>query len=168
MEEIIIEKRFGDIAEEYAGLRKSRTVVIQAPYEGTLTYGKGASRGPRAIIDASMNMELFDDELNQDTYKFGIHTAPPLAFSRDASPEDAINKVKGTVSEVLQANKFPVVVGGEHSITVGSVKATREQYPDLSVLSLDAHYDLRDQYKGSKFNHACVTRRVQETNGSSP
>lgn len=162
MEEIILEKRFGDVIEEHAGLKKSRTVLIQAPYEGTLTYGKGASGGPRAIIDASMNMELFDDELNQETYKLGIYTAPPLEFSQETSPEDAINKVKDAVSEVLQANKFPVIVGGEHSITVGSVKAMKEQNPDLSVLTLDAHYDLRDEYKGSKFNHACVTRRVQE------
>lgn len=162
MEETILQKRFGDITEDWAGFKKSRVVIIQAPYEGTLTYLKGAARGPQAIIDASTNMELFDDELGVETYKTGIYTSPPLEFIPGEAPEEAIDKVENAVNDVLQANKFPVILGGEHSITVGAVKAAKKAFPDLSVLHLDAHYDLRDEYKGSKNNHACVARRIRE------
>jgi len=93
MEEVILEKRFGDISEDMAGLKKSRAVIIPAPFEGTLTYVKGASRGPQAIIEASTNMELFDDELQVDTCKIGIYTSPPLEFGPDTTPEKAIDKV---------------------------------------------------------------------------
>ena len=162
MEEIILEKRFGDIAEECAGLRKSRIAIIQAPYGGTLTYIKGADAGPQAIIDASMNLELFDDELQAETYKMGIYTNPPLKLDPTMSPEKVINKVKDAVSEAMEANKFPVLLGGEHSVTVGAVKAAKKVANNISVLHLDAHYDLRDEYMDSKYNHACVARRLQE------
>lgn len=162
MEDIILQKRFGGIAEDWAGLKKSRVVIIQAPYEGTLTYMKGAAGGPGAIIEASMNMEIFDDELQVETYKAGIYTSPPLEFPPEITPEQAAEKVKDAVTEVFKANKFPVVLGGEHSITVGCVRAAKEFSGDVSVLHLDAHYDLRDEYKGSKHNHACVARRIQE------
>lgn len=162
MEEVILEKRFGDITEDWAGLKKSRIVIIPAPYEGTLTYIKGASNGPQAIIDASTNMELFDDELGIETYKMGIHTSVPLEFAPGAAPEEALGKVENAVSDVLQAGKFPVVLGGEHSVTVGAVRAAKKICGDLSVLHLDAHYDLRDEYRSSKNNHACVARRILE------
>lgn len=162
MEEVILEKRFGDISEDMAGLKKSRAVIIPAPFEGTLTYVKGASRGPQAIIEASTNMELFDDELQVDTCKIGIYTSPPLEFGPDTTPEKAIDKVKNAARDTLRMSKFPVILGGEHSIAIGAVKAAKEVFSDLSVLHLDAHYDLRDEYKGSKNNHACVARRIQE------
>ena len=162
MEEVILDRRFGDIAEDWAGSRKARAVIIPAPYEGTLTYGKGAAKGPQAIIDASTNMELFDDELQQETYKVGIYTNPPIEFPPDTPPEKAINKVKEVVTHVLEAGKFPVVLGGEHSVAMGAIKAAKKSFNDLSVLHLDAHYDLRDEYKGSKNNHACIARRIQE------
>lgn len=162
MEEVILEKRFGDIAEDWSGPKKSRVVIIQAPYEGTLTYVKGASNGPQAIIDASTNMELFDDELQQETYKIGIYTSPALEFPPDTTPEKAVNKVRDAAAEVFEANKFPVILGGEHSVALGGVKAAKKVFNDVSVLHLDAHYDLRDEYKGSKDNHACVARRIQE------
>jgi agmatinase len=162
MEEVILEKRFGGIAADWAGLKKSRSVIIQAPYEGTVTYGKGTSKGPEAIVDASTNMELFDDELNVETYKTGIYTSPPLEFGPGAGPEAALGKVEEAARHVFHANKFPVILGGEHSITVGAVRAAKELFSGLSVLSLDAHHDLRDEYRGSKLNHACVARRLQE------
>lgn len=164
MEEVILEKenRFGDLAEEYATLKKSKIVIIQAPYEGTLTYMKGASNGPRAIIDASTNMELFDDELGVETHKLGIYTSPPIEFKPDTSPSTAANRVREAAEEVLQLEKFPVILGGEHSVSVGGVRAAKKFFKNLSVLHLDAHYDLRDEYKGSKLNHACVARRIQE------
>ncbi|MGB2706086.1 MAG: agmatinase [Candidatus Omnitrophota bacterium] len=162
MEEVILEKRFSDVASDYAGLKKAKACVIQAPYEGTLTYVKGARRGPAAIIDASANMERFDDELQTETYKIGIYTSPPLEFGISATPEKAISRVKDAVSEVLQAGKFPVVLGGEHSVTVGAVRAAKETFKELSVLYLDAHCDLRDEYGGSKYNHACTARRIHK------
>ena len=160
MEEVILKKRFGDIGEDCAGLKKSKVCIIQAPYDETLTYIKGARKGPRAIIEASTNMELFDDELQTETYKIGIYTAPPLEFDTPTTPEKAIASVKDAVKEVFDAGKFPVLLGGEHSITVGAVKAAKEVFNEISVLHLDAHYDLRDEYNGSKYNHACVARRL--------
>ena len=162
MEEKQQVKNFGNIGEDYSGFKKAKACIIQAPYEGTVTYGKGTSKGPEAIIDASTYMELFDDELQFETQKYGIHTSSPLEFDPAAAPEKIVSKVKDAVGAILQANKFPVLLGGEHSITAGAVKAAKEAAPELSVLYLDAHYDLRDEYKGSKYNHACVARRIHE------
>lgn len=162
MEEKQEAKNFGNINEDHASFKKAKACVIQAPYEGAVTYGKGTGRGPGAIIDASMHMELFDDELQSETHRQGIHTSPPLEFDSHTTPEKAASQVKNAVAEVLKANKFPVLLGGEHSLTIGAVKAAKEVAPELSVLYLDAHYDLRDEYKGSKYNHACVARRVHE------
>jgi len=161
MEEVILEKRFGDISADSSGFKKAKTCIIQAPYEGTVTYGKGTSRGPRAIIEASRHLELFDDELQAETYKIGIYTSPPLEIALSATPEKAISKVKEAVAEVFKANKFPILIGGEHSLSIGAVKAAKEVFNDLSVLHLDAHCDLRDEYAGSKYNHGCVARRIQ-------
>ncbi len=161
MEEIVLQKRFGDIDEDWSGFKKSKVSLIPAPYDGTLTYVKGAAEGPEAIIEASMNMDLYDDELQCETYKIGIHTSAPLEINSTMPPEKVISKVKEKVTSVLQANKFPVVLGGEHSVTIGAVKAAKEFFNNLSVLYLDAHYDLREEYMGSKYNHACVARRLQ-------
>ena len=161
-EEIILDKRFGDIEADWAGFKKAKVAIIPAPYAGTLTYAKGAGRGPEAIIEASRNMELFDEELQSETYKVGIYTNPPVEFDASAGPEKAIQKVKEKIKELTQAGKFPVMLGGEHTVTVGAVKALKESFSNLSVLHLDAHYDLRDEYRGSKYNHACVGRRVQQ------
>ncbi|MFH1594022.1 MAG: agmatinase [Candidatus Omnitrophota bacterium] len=162
MEDIILEKRFGDIDKNWAGLKKAGVCIVPVPYEGTLTYMKGASKGPEAIINASLNMELFDDELHTETYKAGIYTSPPLAIDSEDTPEKVIDKVKDVTGEILKAEKLPVILGGEHSITIGAVKAVKEVFQNVSVLSLDAHYDLKDIYKDSKYNHACIARRVQE------
>jgi len=162
MEEVILEKRFGGIGADYAGLKKAKACIIQAPYEGTVTYVKGTEKGPAAIIDASLNMESFDDELQTETCKIGIYTAPPLEFDLSAPPEKAISKVKDAVSGVLRAGKFPVILGGEHSVTVGAVQAAKETVGELSVLYLDAHCDLRNEYRASKYNHACTARRIHE------
>jgi len=154
-------KNYTALEEEYSSLKKSKVVVMQVPYDRTATYLKGAVNGPRAIIDASKKMELFDEELNQETYKIGIHTMDPLPV-QDMTSEAMVDKVYGSTIELLKANKFPVILGGEHSLSIGSVKAFKEIYPDLSVLHLDAHYDMRDEYFGSKFNHGCVARRISE------
>lgn len=147
--------------EEYSSFKKAKVVILQVPYEKTVTYLKGTAKGSAAIIDASKKMELFDEELNQETYKIGIHTMEPLAVN-ELEPEGMIDKVYGVTLEMLKTNKFPVLLGGEHSLSIGAVKAFKEVYPNLSVLQLDAHYDMRNEYFGSKFNHGCTGRRISE------
>ncbi len=156
-----IKRNYGGLEDEYSNFKRAKVTLLQVPYEKTTTYRKGTQYGPSAIIEASMNMELFDEELNQETYRIGIHTMNGLGFV-DEPPEAMVEKVRASVLEMMKAGKFPVVLGGEHSITPGAVKAAREIYENLSVLQLDAHYDLRDEYLGSKYNHACVARRVSE------
>jgi agmatinase len=156
------EKRFGDIDEEFSNFEKSKVCIIQAPYEGTVTYMKGTARGPKAIIDASTNMELFDDELQTEVCTIGISTGPPLELDTLKVPDDVVDRVRHAVADLLEDQKFPVILGGEHTVSVGAVEAAKEQFNNLSVLLLDAHYDLRDVYMNSKYNHACVARRIQE------
>jgi agmatinase len=156
-----VSKNYAAINEEYSGLKKSKVVIVQVPYEKTVTYKKGTVSGPAAIIESSKKMELYDDELNQETYKIGIHTMDALAVS-EMSSQEMVDTVYRTTQEVLKSGKFPVILGGEHSLSVGSVKAMKEAYPNLSVLQLDAHYDMRDEYYGSKLNHGCVARRISE------
>ena len=156
-----VSKNYAAIDDEYSGFKRSKVVIMQVPYEKTVTYKKGTVSGPAAIVESSKKMELFDDELNQETYKIGIHTMDPL-FVSDLRPEDMIERVYQSTQELLKANKFPVILGGEHSLSIGAVKAFKETYPNISVLHLDAHYDMRDEYYGSKFNHGCVARRISE------
>lgn len=154
-------KNFAGLEEEYASFKKSKVAILPLPYEKTTTYIKGAKDGPSAIIDASGYLERFDDELNQETFKIGIHTmnSPDIG---QLSSEEMVVRVSSLTLELLKANKFPVILGGEHSVSIGAVKAFKEIYPNLSVLQLDAHYDLRDEYFGSKLNHGCVARRISE------
>lgn len=150
---------FAPLSEEYTNFKRAKVVVLPVPYEATTTYKKGTAAGPRAILDASKYMELFDDELNQETYKIGIHTAEEVPLEGLVG-EDMVKKVKESVKELIKANKFPVILGGEHSMSIGPVAAFKEVYDDLSVLYLDAHYDMRDELNGSKYNHGCAARRI--------
>lgn len=155
-------KNYLGLEEEYSSFKKAKAVIVQAPYDKTTTYIHGAAAGPAAIIDASRYMERFDDELNQETFKLGIHTMEPLPV-QEATSEEMVERVYTQTAELLKAGKFPVLLGGEHSVSIGAVRAVKEVYPNLSVLQLDAHYDLRDIYFGSKLNHGCVARRISET-----
>jgi len=154
-------KAFGGIEEEYSGFKKSKVVILQVPYENDVSYKKGTKSGPQALIDASGNMELYDDELNQETFKIGIHTQPPLDVEK-LSPEAMVEKIYAVVGELVKAGKFPVMIGGDHAISTGAVKALKDAYQNLSVLHLDAHYDLRDEYGGTRYSHACSARRISE------
>jgi len=152
---------FGGIDSGNASFEKARFVVIPVPYDMTSTYVTGSRKGPAAILDASCNMELYDEELRKETFRAGIHTTDPL--EADArGPEYMIEKVRLEVLRIVESGKVPVMLGGEHSISLGAVQAAREIYPSLSVLQLDAHADLRDTYEGSPFSHACVARRISE------
>lgn len=155
---------FGALPEESSGLEKSCIVVLPVPYDSTSTYRAGTREGPRAILSASRNIELFDEEVLEDISTKGIHTLPEL-MPETHSPERMIEKIEEAVGDILATGKMAVTLGGEHSITLGAVRAYIEKYPGLSVLQIDAHLDLRDCYAGTPYNHACVMRRVHELCG---
>ncbi|MBQ5531941.1 MAG: arginase family protein, partial [Bacteroidales bacterium] len=143
----------------YAGYEKAAYVLLPVPYDGTSTYVKGADKGPQALIDASDSIELYDVEEDYEPYLDGIHTSSPVVTGSE-TPEEMVAAVRARTAEVLRDGKMAVVLGGEHSVSAGSIAAYAEKYPDLSVLQLDAHADMRDSYQGSPYNHACVMRRV--------
>jgi agmatinase len=126
----------------------------------TSTWIKGADKGPAAILEASANMELYDIDTDSEVYLKGIHTADELV--EKTSPEILVRKVRDKVHKFLEDGKFVVTLGGEHSVTIGAVQAFAEHIPGLSVLQIDAHTDMRQEYEGSRFNHACVMARVSE------
>jgi len=142
-------------------LGNARFVIVPVPYDLTSTYQPGSRRGPAAILEASANMELYDEELKKETYLAGIHTAKPVEVDA-RGPKTMIDAVRRRIRRIVAQGKTPVVLGGEHSITLGAVQAVAEQYPNLTVLQFDAHADLRDRYQGTPYNHACVARRVAE------
>lgn len=151
---------FGCLPEEYSDLDNSQIVIIPVAYDGTSTWLKGADKGPAAIIEASANMELYDIETDSEVYKKGIFTEQVI--TADARVEEIVEAVSETVRFHLEKDKFTVVIGGEHSISIGSIAAHAESCEGLTVLQLDAHLDLRDEYNGSKYSHACAMARVKE------
>ncbi len=151
---------FGGLEEEFSSLERARAVVLPVPYDFSTTYQGGARWGPRAILSASQNMEIWDEELGA-TYRAGIHTLPEIEPTA-LGPEAMAERVADAVGWILDAGRLPVVLGGEHSISAGAVSAAASRFADLSVLQLDAHADMRDTYLGSRFSHACVMRRVRE------
>ncbi|MFO8056290.1 MAG: arginase family protein, partial [bacterium] len=155
----LLNQWFG-IEPPYCDYGKSAVVIIPAPYEGTVSYGTGAGRGPEAVRQASHYVEEMDGITGTEPFRAGIHGREPLSMPED--PWQASLQVKAAVGRELETGRRPVTVGGEHSLTVGAVSAALERYPGLSVLQLDAHADLRDEYTGTKFSHACVMRRVYD------
>lgn len=152
---------YGGLEPPLNAWETSRFTVISVPYDATTTYITGTRKGPAAIIDASTHMELYDEELEKETCQMGIHTGAPLPVS-DEKPEAMLRMVTESVASSTASGKLPVVLGGEHSISLGPVRELIKQYPRLSVLHLDAHADLRDSYEGTPYNHACVGRRISE------
>lgn len=139
---------------------KSPVVVVPVPLEKTTSYLKGTAKGPSAVLSASHQVELFDEELEKETYRQGIVTLRPLRFPK--SQENALLHIERTVEFLLQEKKWALLLGGEHTLTVGAIRAFSKAYNNLSVLHLDAHADLRDSYEGSPYSHACVMARVKE------
>ncbi len=152
--------RYADLPGSYSNREKSRIVLVQAPYDETSTWMKGADRGPAAILDASRNMELYDIETDGEVYRRGIFTDEPLKLP--SSAEGMVNQVYQSVLEWLNRGKFVVTIGGEHSVAIGAARAYHRKYPEMSVLQLDAHADLRQDYQGSPYNHACTMARIRE------
>jgi agmatinase len=151
---------FLDMEKEFSLLEKAKYVLIPVPYDGTSTYIKGCDKGPEAIIEASDSIELYDPQFGIEAYKSGIHTD---RFHFDlTSPEAMVQSVYDRVNYFLSKKKLVGLLGGEHSVSIGAIKAISKKYTNLSVLQIDAHADLRDEYQGSVYNHACVMRRAQE------
>lgn len=142
-------------------LERCRVALLPVPYDGTATFRAGAREGPRAIIEASIHLEDYIPELDADPSLAGIHTAPFLEPATCA-PEAMAERVRSVVARLCQAGRLVGVLGGDHSVAIGAVKAIANAYPGLSVLYLDAHADLRDAYAGTSFGHASVARRIWE------
>lgn len=153
-------KTYAGIPEEYAQLENSKTVLIPVPYDGTSTWGKGADKGPEAFLFASENMELYDIEIETEPYLQGVFLAE--ATQEKVSPEKMTDEVYATVNSYLDKQKFVTLFGGEHSISIGAIRAFGERFDGLTVLQLDAHTDLRPEYHGSKCNHACAVFEANE------
>ncbi len=138
-----------------------RYSILPVPYDLTVSYMAGARNGPGAIIEASSHMELYDEELGTEPFRAGIETLP-FVEPTTKGPEAMIERVEAAASDILDSDRVPVLLGGEHSVTLGLVRALKKRYQGLSVLQLDAHADMRDSYQESPFNHACVARRISE------
>jgi agmatinase len=153
---------FLGIEKEFSSFEKSRAVIIPAPYEATVSYGRGTKNGPTAILQASHYVEHFDEETKREIHQErGIATLAPLDFARKKD-EAAIQLLHDTVTELLTAGKFVVTLGGEHTISAAPIAAYAKKHQDLSVLQFDAHSDLRPEYMGNKYSHASVMARVCE------
>jgi len=159
MTEIV--NNFGGLPAEHSQPANSRIVIVPVPYDLTSTWMKGADKGPEAIIRASAAVELYDIETDSQVHLHGISTDEP-AVQGDLLPEKMVEAVRGKVAGHLANNKFVVLVGGEHSVSIGAIQAHAGQFPGLSVLQLDAHADTRGEYEGSRYNHACVMARARE------
>lgn len=146
------------LSAEYSAAEQSRVAIVPVPYEATTSYGKGTAKGPEAILEASQQVELFDDELWVEPYKLGIQTLPPVMIDpQSGADEKPFKALTDVVSPLVEFNKFPIILGGEHALTYGSVAACIEKYPDLSILQIDAHADLRKSYEDNVYSHACIS-----------
>lgn len=148
---------------EYASEDNAAVAIVPVPYELTTSYGKGTELGPQAILTASQQVELFDDELWNEPYKVGIASLAPVKPAPvDASTDLPFEELRASVAQVLQRGQFPIVLGGEHALSLGPVKACIERYPNLSILQIDAHADCRKSYEGNPYSHASVTYQMHK------
>ena len=157
-----IEKNFLGIEDELSSYGKSKVVILPIPYEATISYGGGTSKGPAAILNASHYVEFYDEETNREVFnEFGIATLEPLDFTK-LDEENSLGLIYNTSKKLTQEGKFVISLGGEHTISQALIVPYAEKYPDLSILHIDAHSDLRKDYLGNKFSHASVMARVCE------
>ncbi len=151
---------YAGIPDQYARIDEAKVILIPVPYDGTSSWQKGADKGPEAFLEASENMELYDIETRTEVYKKGIYLAP--AVSENSSPEKMVEAVHKTTKNYINQDKFVTIFGGEHSVSIGTIRAFHEHFPDLTVLQLDAHADLRPYYEGSTYNHACALHEASK------
>ncbi len=139
---------------------ESEIIILPVPYDETSTWMKGADKGPEAILDASFNLEFYDIETEYEAYKHGIFTLPPV--TEKSTPEAMTQAVMSACTSLYREDKFPVVIGGNHSVSIGAIRAAVAKYPGVTILQIDAHADLRQEYEGTPLNHACVMARARE------
>jgi agmatinase len=146
-----------EVVYDYSG---SEIIIVPVPYDETSTWMKGADKGPDAILEASVNLEFYDVETASEAHLKGIFTMNPVL--QKETPEKLVEDVYYRILSLLDDNKFPVLIGGNHTVSIGSIQACSEFYNDVTVLQLDAHADLRQEYEDSALNHACVMARARE------
>src|ERR687885_1120480 len=150
---------FGGIDDdELSSFENARVVVWPVSYEGTVSYGSGTGEGAMAVVDASRNMELYDEETDSEVYRLGIHTTSPTPPTEP--PEAMMKGLLSRARELVATGKFVCMIGGEHSVSAPVIRAHAERYSNLSVLQIDAHADLRDTYDGTPHSHASIMARV--------
>jgi agmatinase len=156
-------RTFAGIETAYAAFEQAGILLQSIPYDGTSTWGKGADGGFEAFLEAAENMELYDIETDSEVFRKGIHVLPVIG--EDSSPESVYRAVLQKTSDLLSNGKFLTFFGGEHAVSIGIIEAFNRQFKDLTVLQLDAHADLREEYLGSPYNHACALHAAsKETN----
>lgn len=154
-------RTYAGIPEEFGRLEASKIVLIPVPYDGTSTWGKGADKGPEAFLNASENMELYDIETDSEVFEKGVYLTDPI--NENSSPEALVDAVHQTTKIYINKKKFVTLIGGEHSLSIGSIRAFNEYYDSLTVLQIDAHADLRSEYEGSSCNHACALHEASQS-----
>ncbi len=153
-------ENFAGLTSPYSDYETAKIVVLPVPYDATSSWVHGAELGPEKLLEASVQLEWYDTETRAEVYKHGIHTAKPVDEQR--SPELLCEAVKTRVGEIFDAQKFPVTIGGNHTVSIGAIRAAAKRYDNLTVLQLDAHSDLRRSYEGSELNHACVMNQAKK------
>ena len=154
-------RTYAGIDQSLAELEFAKILLQSIPYDGTSTWGKGADRGFQAFLDASENMELYDIETASEVFTHGIHLLPEITETE--TPETVYKKVLERTRELLKTEKFLTFFGGEHSISIGIIEAFQEKYNNITILQLDAHTDLRKEYMGTPYNHACAMHQASKT-----
>ena len=164
MKELGVKENFLGLEKKYSNYKDSKIVILSAPLEKTVTYGKGTGKAPKEILKASHFVEYYDEEQSREIcFERGICTLDQLSFQK-LTVEKSLAKIYSEVKNHLNNDKLVVTLGGEHSLSYGAIKAHHEKFPNLSILQIDAHSDLRDSYENSKYSHACVMARVSEFN----
>jgi len=149
-----------DLPAEFSRVETAAAVVVPVPYDRTSSWKRGSAAGPAAILEASRFVELYDLETDSEPYRHGLAALPPVVW--DGPPERLAERVADQVDNLLEREQIPIVIGGEHSVTIGAARAAAARFPKLSVLQIDAHGDTRESYRGSPYNHACVMARLRE------
>lgn len=155
-------RNFASLGPEHGAFDAARVVILPVPYDSTVSGWVGSREGPAAIIEASGNMELYDIGIGREPYLAGIHTLPEVAL-HSGNPQAMVDRIEEIAGELIDAGKFVVTLGGEHTVAVGAARAHAKRVPGLSVLAFDANADLRDTYLDSPYNHACTLRRIGES-----
>ena len=153
-------ENFAGLSSPFSDYKTAKFVVVPVPYDATSSWVHGAERGPEKLLEASVQLEWYDTETKTEVYRHGIHTAAPVDEQR--SPELLCDAVEQRIGALLDDGKIPVTIGGNHTVSIGAIRAAAKRFPNLTVLQLDAHSDLRRSYEGSPLNHACVMNQAKQ------